>query len=75
MLSGSMFGWACLFALALWWCWEVIRRLRSDITEFKTTDVGGRAIITAIWLATLVIIYLAVAHFAIPVVRRILQFF
>ena len=61
----------CLFALALWWCWEVIRRLRSDITEFRTTDVGGRVIIAAIWLATLVIIYLAVAYFAVPVVRGI----
>jgi hypothetical protein len=75
MTTAPGFGWGFLFALGLWWCWEILRRLRSDIAEFRTTDTGGRVIIAAIWLATLVITYVMAAHFAIPAARAISQFF
>ena len=68
----SIVGRSCLFLLGLWWCWEVIHRLRSDIAEFQTTDLGGRVILAGIWVATLAIIYVMVAYFVIPSVQAIL---
>ncbi len=50
------FGRAVVLFVGLWWCIVVLRRLPSDIREFKDSDYTGKIPIVVIWLLTVCII-------------------
>jgi len=54
-----MFGVFAIFAayiLGVWWCYEVIARLRDDIKELREVkEVVRRASILIVWALTIII--------------------
>jgi hypothetical protein len=47
---------AFIFAIGSIWCWQVIRRVRSDVDELRTAeDTAAKVAIIIIWLITLCI--------------------
>lgn len=56
MLSFGVLGQAVFLALGSYWCWQVFRRWRSDLDEFRSsTNSNTRIAIGALWAATAVI--------------------
>jgi len=44
---------ACLVALGLWWCKEVIWRFREDVAKLRHGDAPDRAVVVLFWLLTI----------------------
>lgn len=56
MLSFGVIGQAIFLALGASWCWQMFRRWRSDLDEFRSsTSSSTRIAIGALWAATAVI--------------------
>lgn len=52
---------AILFAVGVYWCYEVIGRWRSDLDELRTVDDKlRRAVIVGFWILTAAIAVLVV---------------
>lgn len=65
MLSFGLLLNAILLALGVVWCYQVIKRWRSDVEELRQVeDPIRRAVIIGIWVVT-VLIALAVINFAV----------
>ena len=56
MLSFGVVADAVLFALGLYWCREMARRWRRDLSEFRRArDTSDRAAIGIVWALTVLI--------------------
>lgn len=69
-----VFGWrlflAALFIFGVYWCYEVIRRLRDDIQELREVkETTRRAVIIIIWAVTVVIAILLVRYSVVIIAR------
>ena len=65
-----LFG-ALLWALGVYWCFEVIKRFRSDVEELREVEEVSRKIgIIIVWAITAGIAFLVIGS-AVAVVRRI----
>ena len=49
---------AGLLVAGLWWCKEILGRLREDIAELKTPDAARRGVIIGLWAVTAVVMLL-----------------
>ena len=57
MLTFGVVGNAVFLALGACWCWEMFRRWRRDLDEFRTsTRSTDRIAIAALWAATALIL-------------------
>jgi hypothetical protein len=57
MMSFGVFGNAVLLVLGGWWCWEMFRRGKRDLDEFRSSsDSSSRIAIAALWAATALIL-------------------
>ena len=60
-----------VLAFGVYWIFVVIRRLRSDIQEFREKDAVHKFAIALIWLVTTVIAFLLVKF--TPYVARLIR--
>lgn len=64
---------AVLFALGVYWCYEMFGRWRSDLADLRELDDNlQKVVIIGLWLLTLVIAVL-VANFAYGLIARIVE--
>ena len=64
---------AILFALGMYWCYEVFGRWRSDLEIVRETDdTTRRLVVVGMWVLTLGIAILVV-YFAISIITRIVS--
>jgi len=57
MLSFGVVGSAVFLVLGACWCWEMFRRWRRDLDEFRSSSHSSdRIAIAALWAATALIL-------------------
>ena len=69
---GMLFN-AVLFAVGVYWCYEMFGRWRSDLADLRDLDDSlQKLVIVGLWLVTLVIAVF-VANFAVALIIPIVQ--
>ncbi len=69
---GMLFN-AVLFAVGVYWCYEMFGRWRSDLADLRDLDDSlQKLVILGLWLVTLVIAAF-VANFAVALIIPIVQ--
>jgi hypothetical protein len=71
-LSYSFLLRASLLIAGVWWCKEILGRLRDDLAELKDPDATRRGVIIGLWAVTAVILGLIVT-FAWGVIATAVQ--
>jgi len=65
---------ASLLIAGVWWCKEILGRLRDDLAELKDPDATRRGVIIGLWAVTAVIMVL-IGMFAWSIIANAVRAF